>query len=707
MYDLLLQTSPEPIFIYDVDNLKFLEVNDSALKMYGYSRDEFLQMDLTDLYAPEDIQTLIESSNKQVVENVYNGPFRHRKKDGNSVLVKISKSTIDFSGRRAHFNIVKNVTEAIEKEKDFQAYQYLFENSNDVIVFTDIYGFVNSSNKKLTSELGYSQNEISKVPFGNFVAESDRERVNSGVFRSGHNNEEILDLKILKKNKSTYNTTVRFNPLKNYSGVIEGFVVIFGEEKKMASPGVMAPAAAPAESHDTLDSGFLSHLFHEILTPINVIIGFGQELIDSIENPTAEQIESTDIIQENQKSLLQVMDTAAEFASLVQQNIDMSPENMLFIDLIEELEGNSKRNLKAKGVEFAYGKISSSLSFSSDKQRIVSLFTQFLGYAISITHNKKIFLSAQNYDNDSFIVSIKDEKFAISEELLEGLKDVFSQDENIVRQRYGFSRFSVRLVRKLLALLTGRTGVIRKSGKPAEYGIILPLELEIQKPAEEDDDMSDSLEFEQTSFDDVSFPQDEIAVHDRKPSVRKEKPTPRIEPRRETTPPPVYQQPSIIREEPAPRREPQPEPVYQPPVQKQPEMVKPNRGSFNLSQYSCLYLEDQVDSQILFKVQMKELNNIEVSSSVEGALPMLEVSQFDFIVMDINLQGEYNGLDALRFIRQLPNYQTVPIIAVTAYVLPGDREKFIQAGFDDFISKPVLKDNLVDVLKLVMARRQS
>jgi CheY-like chemotaxis protein len=66
--------------------------------------------------------------------------------------------------------------------------------------------------------------------------------------------------------------------------------------------------------------------------------------------------------------------------------------------------------------------------------------------------------------------------------------------------------------------------------------------------------------------------------------------------------------------------------------------------------------------------------------------------------MDINLQGEYNGLDALRAIQKMESYKDVPIVAVTAYVLPGDRERFITAGFTDFISKPILRDKLETVL---------
>jgi CheY-like chemotaxis protein len=69
--------------------------------------------------------------------------------------------------------------------------------------------------------------------------------------------------------------------------------------------------------------------------------------------------------------------------------------------------------------------------------------------------------------------------------------------------------------------------------------------------------------------------------------------------------------------------------------------------------------------------------------------------------MDINLQGEYNGLDALKIIRTMPALTTVPIIAVTAYVLPGDKEKFIAAGFDDFISKPIFNEKMIESLEKI------
>ena len=121
----------------------------------------------------------------------------------------------------------------------------------------------------------------------------------------------------------------------------------------------------------------------------------------------------------------------------------------------------------------------------------------------------------------------------------------------------------------------------------------------------------------------------------------------------------------------------------------------------DLTKLNCLYIEDQVDSQILFKVQMKELRDVKFAVSFEEAQVVLLNYQFDFIVMDINLQGEYNGLDALKIIKTMPAFSSIPIIAVTAYVLPGDKEKFIAAGFDDFISKPIFKEKMMESLEKI------
>jgi PAS domain S-box-containing protein len=115
LYDVLNESMPAPMFIYDIENLKFLEVNEAALKFYGYKKTDFLNMDLTDLYAPEDIQTLIQSGSSSLGN--YSGPWKHKTSDGNSVYVQLSRFDVEYNNKKAHLNIIGNLSEHAEERK--------------------------------------------------------------------------------------------------------------------------------------------------------------------------------------------------------------------------------------------------------------------------------------------------------------------------------------------------------------------------------------------------------------------------------------------------------------------------------------------------------------------------------------------------------------------------------------------------------------
>lgn len=659
MYDLIMQTSPDAIFIYDIDNLKFLEVNDAAVKMYGYKKNELLNMDLTDLYAPEDIQTLIESSDSKNLSGAFTGPWRHKKKDGSSILVEISKASLEYKGKRAHINIVRDVTEKVENAKKIQFLQAAFESSSDLILFTDNDGFITFVNDEVTKSLGYSKKDLEKRPFLSLAVDSDRAKVNKEIFHAGIKNPVSLPLSIKNHSNEQVATTVYAKPILNFDGTIDSFIlVIKTEEEKLPAQGT--------KSEQPIDASFLSNVFHEILTPINVILGFTQELFESIGSPNSEQKEVSEIIKENQKVLLQIMDNAVEYTSLEQKVVQIKPESVRFTDIIEELKNGVQKTADDKDVELAYGKISSSLSFETDQQRFITLLTLLVKFAVQLTKEKSIFLSAYAYEDDTFVVSIRDQRSTVSPMLLKGLQEVFTDDENIVRKHFGFSRFTVRLAQKLIALLLGRIEVIKKSGQPVEYALIFPIKFEMKEiqAQEETEPKAAKLIPEEEAEEKVNY---DIEIEEKVPEKIK----------------PAEKEPAAKKKQEAPKTE--------------------EKGKFDMSTLSCLYLEDQVDSQILFKSQTKDMKKTDFAESFEKALPLLKSNKYDFIVMDINLQGEYNGLDALRIIQKMPAYAKTPIIACTAYLLPGAKENFVAAGFKDFISKPVMRDKLTDVLKKIFS----
>lgn len=72
----------------------------------------------------------------------------------------------------------------------------------------------------------------------------------------------------------------------------------------------------------------------------------------------------------------------------------------------------------------------------------------------------------------------------------------------------------------------------------------------------------------------------------------------------------------------------------------------------------------------------------------EDAIRMLEKEHYDLIIMDIELPI-MDGITAAKVIKFNPAYEKVPIIALTAYAMKGDRERFLSEGFDDYIPKPI------------------
>ncbi len=89
---------------------------------------------------------------------------------------------------------------------------------------------------------------------------------------------------------------------------------------------------------------------------------------------------------------------------------------------------------------------------------------------------------------------------------------------------------------------------------------------------------------------------------------------------------------------------------------------------------------------------------VEVAENGNEALELFKTNEYDAILMDIQMP-ELDGYDATRAIRKLENGKHIPIIALTANALSGDREKCLEAGMDDYISKPIEAVRLEEILK--------
>lgn len=110
-YRTLFEGHPQPMWLYDVDTLAFLNVNDAAIAEYGYSRDEFLAMTIKDIRPPEDIPKFLELLAIRRPSFDRTGPWRHLLKDGSSVQVLVTSHEVRFGEHDARFVLAENLTD--------------------------------------------------------------------------------------------------------------------------------------------------------------------------------------------------------------------------------------------------------------------------------------------------------------------------------------------------------------------------------------------------------------------------------------------------------------------------------------------------------------------------------------------------------------------------------------------------------------------
>ena len=122
-YRFLFDNNPHPMWVFDLENHKFLAVNNAAVRHYGYSREEFLSMTLEGIRPPEDIPQLLADLAGGTEEVRRVGTRRHRKRDGTVINVEITSHGLRFAGKPSRLVLANDITERIRLEEQLQQAQ--------------------------------------------------------------------------------------------------------------------------------------------------------------------------------------------------------------------------------------------------------------------------------------------------------------------------------------------------------------------------------------------------------------------------------------------------------------------------------------------------------------------------------------------------------------------------------------------------------
>lgn len=171
----LFAGNPLPMWVCDEETLQFLEVNDAAIAQYGYSREEFLQMRLTDIRPPEEASRLLAAFRKERPVLYHAGEWVHRRKDGSLLVAEIITHSLEFAGRRAVLTVAQDVTLRTQMEEQLrqseEQYRLLAQEREQQLIVSDrrvalgdlAASFAHEFNNPLGIILGFAQDLLSET----------------------------------------------------------------------------------------------------------------------------------------------------------------------------------------------------------------------------------------------------------------------------------------------------------------------------------------------------------------------------------------------------------------------------------------------------------------------------------------------------------------------------------------------------------------
>jgi PAS domain S-box-containing protein len=274
-YRFLFESNPLPMWVLDLETLRIIEVNDAAIRHYGYSRDEFLNMTMCDILPAG----MTPSSHLREATLPAQLPLRHRKRDGTLIDVDITARNMPLRGRMARLVIASDVTEQRKAEEKLRHYASLISSSDDAIIGTTLDRTIVSWNPGAEALYGYTAEEAIGQPISIIVPperHDESEQTSQRVAR-GERVRHTETVRI-RKDGTHIDVSLATSPIRDSSGAIVGESTIARDVTERKHLQAQLLQLQKMEAVGRLAGG-LAHDFNNVLT---IIAGYADLAIHQI-----------------------------------------------------------------------------------------------------------------------------------------------------------------------------------------------------------------------------------------------------------------------------------------------------------------------------------------------------------------------------------------------------------------------------------------
>jgi signal transduction histidine kinase/DNA-binding response OmpR family regulator len=398
-------------------------------------------------------------------------------------------------------------------------------------------------------------------------------------------------------------------------------------------------AKAAADQANMARGVFLSTMSHEIRTPMNAMVGMAEMLRETALD--AEQETFTSAIQESANALMAIIDDILDFSKIDAGKLRIDLVECNLPKLVDGCLNVLKGRAEQKGLRLICEMAPAlPVAIIGDPGRLRQILLNLIGNAVKFTQGGEVTVrvreTGRRADHCRMRFEIRDTGIGIPRDCQDRLFKPFTQIDGSITRQYGGTGLGLAISKQLVELMGGRIGVDSREGVGSTFWFEVPL------------------------------------AH----AISKGKPAP--------------EQESVV------------SPAASPTVETMPALGQSSAAAADAAEeVSILLVEDNIMNQRVAVHQLNALGHrARLAGNGQEALAMLASHAFDLILMDCQMPV-MDGFELTRRIRSAERLsgRHINIVAMTANAMRGDRERCLDAGMDDYLTKPILRAQLAKILE--------
>ena len=744
----VLNISPTAIITID-DEMHVTSWNPEAERLFGYRADEAIGVGIDDLVAktPEQREESARLDTEAIGGRGVRVITRRTRKDGSLVDVELLTAPVLIGGERVGHSVIYHDIGEIQRQKRY--YEALVQWSPNAIALLSPQGIVTSWNPAAERLFGYTAEESIGRNIDDLVATDASVRADAErQTELGMSGEHVHEITKRTRKDGTLVDVEMF-----------GARVIVGEEAVALYAlyhdiGELQRAREEAEAATEAKSAFLATMSHEIRTPLNAVIGMTGLLLDT--DLGAEQRHFAEVIRGSGDALLGVINDILDFSKIEAGRLELEATALDLRGCIESALELVAPAAAHKGIDLAYDlDPGAPTGVVGDLTRLRQILINLLNNAVKFTERGEVVVTVRaepidTGDRHRLTFAVRDTGIGIAEDRRDRLFESFSQVDPSTTRRYGGTGLGLAISNRLVELMGGAMSVESSPGEGSIFRFTIEAEATPLPPRAfegavaslrgkrvliVDDNATNrdilarqatmwGMDARQTGspvealgwirggkrFDVVILDQqmpemDGLTLAQEIGRVRADLPLVML-----------TSIDSIDASSAAALAGYLTKPVrpsqlfdalmglfgagFAESAERAAAVAEPDEHLAERLPLRILVVEDNaVNQQLALLLLQKVGYRADVAANGVEALEALQRQPYDIVLMDVEMP-EMDGLEATRQIRRMSHVEPRPrIIAVTAKALQGERELCLQAGMDDYLTKPIRLHELIEALR--------